>query len=71
MAVSSPTHLHARLELLHVGVRKYLGGELRSSPVAEWLNKGLMAVSIPTCCAAARAPTRASSAASSRRRSAS
>eukprot|EP00959_Pyramimonas_sp_CCMP1952_P197069 4121040-Pyramimonas_sp.AAC.1 len=29
------------------GVRKYLGGEL-DSPVVEWLNKGLMAVSCPT-----------------------
>eukprot|EP00976_Prorocentrum_cordatum_P034882 709117-Prorocentrum_minimum.AAC.1 len=28
------------------GVRKYLGGEL-NSPVAEWLNKGLMSASSP------------------------
>eukprot|EP00976_Prorocentrum_cordatum_P101762 1192776-Prorocentrum_minimum.AAC.1 len=28
------------------GVRNYLGGEL-NSPVVEWLNKGLMAVSSP------------------------
>eukprot|EP00959_Pyramimonas_sp_CCMP1952_P020428 430946-Pyramimonas_sp.AAC.1 len=30
------------------GVREYLGGELTTSPVAEWLNKGVMAVLSPT-----------------------
>ena len=29
------------------GVRKYLGGELTNSPVAELLNKGLMSVRSP------------------------